>query len=206
MGYSSSYSEIQRFEKNAAEYTTPNMLGNNLDVANTALIFAADNVDHNILTIDGKGTFHGMGMIAALTLGQRNVHSIPRNKTQKLSIAENVKVPILEHRLAKHSCESIKFAALPILEYCNKTVDLLWELSFNFKEDVPSWQGLMYIIYQEKIHPGQSSNRYLPMIDMYSGDKTCILSTLELICDLASKHNLALLSHSTIHYIGKHRR
>jgi hypothetical protein len=56
MGYSSSYSEIERFEKNAAEYTTPNMLGNNLDVANTALIFAADNVDHNILTIDGKGT------------------------------------------------------------------------------------------------------------------------------------------------------
>jgi hypothetical protein len=56
MGYSFSYSEIQRFEKNAAEYTTPNMLGNNLDVANTALIFPADNVDRNILTIDGKGT------------------------------------------------------------------------------------------------------------------------------------------------------
>ena len=132
-----------------------------------------------------------MGMIAALTPGQRNVHSIPRNKTQKLSIAENVKVPIIEHRFAKHSCESIKFAALPILEYCNKTVDLLWELSFNFKEAVPGWQGLMHIIYQEKTHPGQSSIRYLPMIDMYSGDKTCILSTLELICDLASKHNLA---------------
>ncbi len=191
MGYSSSYSEIQRFEKNAAEYTTPNMLGNNLDVVNTALIFAADNVDHNILTIDGKGTFHGMGIIAALTPGQRNVHSIPRNKIQKLSIAENIKVTIIEHRFAKHSCESIKFAALPILEYCNKTVDLLWELSFNFKEAVPGWQGLMHIIYQEKAHPGQSSIRYLPMIDMYSGDKTCILSTLEFICDLASKHNLA---------------
>ena len=26
--------------------------------------FVADNVDHNIATTDGKGTFHGMGIIA----------------------------------------------------------------------------------------------------------------------------------------------
>ena len=29
------------------------------------------------------------------------------------------------------------------------------------------------------------------MIDMYPGDKTCILSTLEFICKLASKHNIS---------------
>ena len=29
--------------------------------------FVADNFDHNIATLDGKGTFHGMGMIAAIT-------------------------------------------------------------------------------------------------------------------------------------------
>ncbi|KAL2082773.1 hypothetical protein ACEWY4_022591 [Coilia grayii] len=49
----------------------------------------------------------------------------------------------------------------------------------------------MHIIHQRNQHPGQSSIRYLPMIDMYSGDKTCILSTLEFICDLAFKHQLA---------------
>ena len=29
--------------------------------------WSADNVDHNIGTLDGKNTFHGMGMIAAVT-------------------------------------------------------------------------------------------------------------------------------------------
>ena len=37
----------------------------------TTLLFSGDDVDHNILTIDDKGTFHGVGvgMIAALTPG-----------------------------------------------------------------------------------------------------------------------------------------
>lgn len=38
-------------------------------------------------------------------------------------------------------------------------------------------------------HPGQSSVVFLPMIDLYSGDKTCILSTLAFVCDQAIKHN-----------------
>ena len=42
------------------------MLDQDIDELNMALLFAADNVDHNILTIDGKGTFHGMSMIAAV--------------------------------------------------------------------------------------------------------------------------------------------
>lgn len=29
--------------------------------------YVADNVDHNIRTIDGHNTFHGMGIIAAVT-------------------------------------------------------------------------------------------------------------------------------------------
>ena len=33
------------------------------------LQYAADNVDHNIRTLDGKTTFHGMGIIASFTPG-----------------------------------------------------------------------------------------------------------------------------------------
>ena len=60
---------MQRFEMNAAKCAAPNMLGQDIDALNMALLFAADNVDHNILTIDGKGKFQGMGMIAALIPG-----------------------------------------------------------------------------------------------------------------------------------------
>jgi hypothetical protein len=38
----------------------------------------ADNVDHNIATLDGHGTFHGMGIIAAVTPGATDLKQIPR--------------------------------------------------------------------------------------------------------------------------------
>ena len=38
-----------------------------MDLLDIGLLFAGDNVDHNILTLDGMGTLHGMGIITALT-------------------------------------------------------------------------------------------------------------------------------------------
>ena len=191
MGFCSSYAEMQRFEMNAANCTAPIMLGNDIDVSNMAVLFATDNVDHIILTIDGKGTFHGMGMIAALTPGQKTDQRIPRLKIKEMNVVRGSKVEIIDYHLDKHFCRDTTFKELPRLAECNKMVDLLWELSFNFKQTTPSWQGMMHIIHKGDEHPGQSSVKYLPMIDMYSGDKTCILSTLEFICGLASKHHLA---------------
>ena len=66
MGYCSSYSEVQRFEENAAFSACPDVLGT-ASISKGMLLFAADNVDHNIVPLDGKGTFHGMGMIAGIT-------------------------------------------------------------------------------------------------------------------------------------------
>ena len=68
-------------------------------------------------------------------------------------------------------------------------IDILWELSSIYKKAVPSWQVLMYTIHQANEHPGKSTVIYLPMIDMYPGDKTCILLTLEFLSNLAKKGN-----------------
>ena len=38
-----------------------------MEIISQSLLFAGDNADHNIITKDGKGTFHGMGMISATT-------------------------------------------------------------------------------------------------------------------------------------------
>ncbi|CAB4009535.1 Hypothetical predicted protein [Paramuricea clavata] len=70
MGFSSSYSEVQRFEESAAASVAPDVLGGDIHALDAALLFAADNVEHNIITLDGKGTFHGMGMIAGITPGR----------------------------------------------------------------------------------------------------------------------------------------
>ena len=191
MWFCAPYSEAQRFEMKAANCTTPNMLGNDIDVLNTGLLFATDNVDHNSLTLDGKETFHGMGMVAALTPGHKTDQTIPRHKTNALNIVEKSKVEIIDHHFAMHVRRKITFKELPNLTECDRRIDLLWELSVSFKQPTPGWQGMMHLIYQGDKHIGQSSVTYLPMIDMYSGDKKCILSTLEFLCSLASKHHLA---------------
>ena len=44
-----------------------------LSSANSFTQFIADNVNHNIATLDGRGTFHGMGIIAATVNNRDNV-------------------------------------------------------------------------------------------------------------------------------------
>ena len=103
MGFCSSYGEVLRFEKNAANCVAPGVLGETIDLVDTTVLFAADNIDHNILTIDGKGTFHGMGMIAALIPGQNTSRIITRQNSSDLNIAENTKVEIIQLHFASPS-------------------------------------------------------------------------------------------------------
>jgi len=56
-----SYQEVQWFEHNAHGTDIPNL-------TTEFFQYGADNVDHNICTLDRHGTFYGMGMIAAVTL------------------------------------------------------------------------------------------------------------------------------------------
>lgn len=109
MGFSSSYKEVMRFEKNAADSVVPDLLVNDIDLIDMALHFAGDNVDHNILTINGKGTFHGMGIIAALTPGRKKDHIILRRNVANLDISDKSKIAITEHRFAKQVRQTIMF-------------------------------------------------------------------------------------------------
>ena len=59
--FCSSYSEVQRFERSAAFHHGIHIEGINNE---SFLQHVADNVDHNLRTIDGLNTFHGMGIIA----------------------------------------------------------------------------------------------------------------------------------------------
>ncbi|KAJ8043656.1 hypothetical protein HOLleu_10851 [Holothuria leucospilota] len=113
-----------------------------------------------------------MGMIAVLTPEKQTSYLVSRRNVSELSTAETSKVDIIEYRFATHALRNIKFQKLPGLQHCDMRVDILWELSFHFKQPVPNWQGMMHILCQGQMHPGRSSVHYLPMIDMYPGDKT----------------------------------
>ena len=56
--------------------------------------YVADNVDHNIRTLDGNDTLHGMGMIAAITPGVNKSQKIPRVKVTPKNITAMGSVPV----------------------------------------------------------------------------------------------------------------
>ncbi len=57
--------------------------------------FAADNVDYNVRSIDGHGTFHGMGIIATPTPGPdvRITINVPRASVTKEQLADVGRFP-----------------------------------------------------------------------------------------------------------------
>ena len=60
----------------------------------------ADNVDHNIATLTGYGTFYGMGIIETVTPGEIKPDAIRRLKDRKLinEVINNCgKVPIVQY-------------------------------------------------------------------------------------------------------------
>jgi hypothetical protein len=78
-GFCSSYSEVQRYEHSAA---TSRAIETTVQPGQFVQ-YAADNVDHDIRTLDGKGTFHGIGMIGAVTPGMKTTRVVSRTATPK---------------------------------------------------------------------------------------------------------------------------
>ena len=74
-GFSSSYSEVQMYERSAAVHHGTDITTHTPDMF---LQHLADNVDHNIKTLDGLGTFHGMGIITTVTPGNLPTKPVPR--------------------------------------------------------------------------------------------------------------------------------
>ena len=76
LGYSISYDEVVRYKQSAINCTpsTP-------EIENGSFCqWVADNVDHNLVTLTGKGIFHGMGVIAVNSSALTNGVAITRIK------------------------------------------------------------------------------------------------------------------------------
>jgi hypothetical protein len=91
LGFASSYTEVQKFELNAAASHDKNALSVGED---TIVQFVADNVDHNLRTLDGYGTFHGMGMIATITPGKALQRRVPRSSPTLQEVVQLSKITI----------------------------------------------------------------------------------------------------------------
>ena len=165
MGFSSSDKEVVHFEKSAADSIAADMLVDDIGLLDMALLLARDSAHHHILTIDGKGTFHGMGIIEALTHGQKKDHVTPRRNIANFDFSVKSKIPLTEYSFAKHVSHTITFEQLPALVSRDKTIDVLWKLSLNIKQETPGWQGMTHNNHQGLEHPDQLPITFLTMIN-----------------------------------------
>ena len=66
LGFSITYDEVTRYKQSVIQHESLDSLLAEY-FPGTFTQWVADNVDHNVATLDGLGTFHGMGMIAVST-------------------------------------------------------------------------------------------------------------------------------------------
>ena len=127
--------------------------------------FVADNVDHNIATIDGKRTFHGMDIIAISTpLYSNNAHPLKTVIERKKYITShamisNKGVPIQNY--IKENISDFSKIKLTSLEKLTTTElkkhelkYFTWKTSwyFNSKSDLkPNWSGYMQNMFTRTI-------------------------------------------------------
>ena len=186
-GFCCSYQEVHQFERSTAlSYGTdiPNFISQFVQ-------YVADNVDHNIRTLDGNDTFHSMGMIAAVTPGTKKSNPILRMKVSSRDIAMVGQVPIKYHREESLGMTAVTYGKLHDMKASDPTahLDLLWKTSIMFGSPRPMWSGMMQLVHYGS-HPGTSSVMFLPMIDKNPSDVTCVYSTLKYIREHARRHDV----------------
>ena len=185
LGFSSSYTEVQKFEQSAAASQgadLPELMNGHFTQ------FVADNVDHNIRTIDGLNTFHGMGIIACITPGLKYKKAVPRISVTTEDLVEVGKIHIKFYKQENNAFRSMIFEPLPAISDADPTrcIDMLYKSTSTLKTPRAGWSGMMQTV-QISSHPGKSTVYFLPMIDLNPSDMSCIYSTLLFVCKQASK-------------------
>ena len=136
----------------------------------------ADNADHNMQTIDGKNTFHGMGIIVAVTPIVDSTIVVKRNT--KVSSEELVKLASIKQVILPQLKPEVVFLDFNLSSSNRKNqTDNIWASSWFLNPKQPLYSGYMQMVSKED-HHGQSSIYFMPMIDQKSTDVSCIASTL----------------------------
>ena len=142
---------VRDFEKNVAVVD-----GTDIEINENSFIqYIADNVDHNICTLDGHGTFHGMGIIATSMPISKSTKVIPRIQVSMSDISKvagiNIKYrkdPMISDFIKYNIPESFNF------DFKNMNLDLIWRSSILLKQRTHMWTGTMQMIHQGE-HPGK---------------------------------------------------
>ena len=190
LGFFISYDEATRYKQsvicneNVFDFLKTNLVGSFSQ-------WSANNVDHNVCTIDGKGTLHGMGIVVSTTPG-KSVEGLTPIRRQKLrranEVIANQQIPVIPYDPPE--CTGLSKVILrPLIEIqmCNVlpqdlVFDQLWHSLYFMDNPRPSWSGFMTNVSSGE-HPGKSTLllSLLPIIDLNPTDMTCVFSTLKFV-------------------------
>lgn len=193
LGFSVSYDEVQKYIHSSV-----------MDERNQCVVpsghfsqWVADNVDHNIATIDGHNTFHGMGVIMCASGAYSNTSSLLTGKIKRLKsrplahdIIKKAKIPL--HYIQSPSSTAmnkLKFQKLFYEPIQTNLLDVLWSTSKLFKTPQPGWLGYMQTAIEGE-HSGVTVTSFLPMIDLNPTSYSCVYTTLMFICNEAKRLNV----------------
>ena len=188
LGFCVSPSEITRFKQSvmANDDSSTEVV---LDGSFTQWV--ADNIDHNICTLDGENTFHGMGIIAAGIINPVNVDNKQRIKRiryglKAAEIVSKAKIPISWYEIPDTAALTKK-RFKPLVELQSNHpfplslgIDLFWQISFitSPDENRTQWNGFMQVHQRDKSHPGKSEVFMAPIINLNPSDDNCLYTTL----------------------------
>ena len=162
----------------------------------TFLQFVGDNTDHDLATVDGKNTHHGLGSIAipkgkfsnskfirqAISRDKKqNWSDIASNKGIEIKQYNSLDVPALGRTVMRPVIQSI-------LHDCS--IDILWNFARVFNKSCLNWSGYMRSL-KTNDHPlTKSVITMLPVINLHATDTTALYSLLSFVTDQSSKLNV----------------
>ena len=196
LGFSAKYDEVQSYKKAAME--TENIIP---DIPSGSFgQWSADNVDHNTRTLDGKNTFHGMGIIASITpslesptiaIGRLNakksMKEISCNKS--ISISEYMGRATLPAKVKFKPCKFLHEAA-HLKKDSYRNLDFAWVSSFTIHRTFCNWSGFMQAMFSLESSFDKSTVVMLPLIDLNPSDPTCIYSMLLFVSQQAERQGI----------------
>ena len=153
-----------------------------LDVTNDNAFahWSADNVDHNIITLTGKETFHGIGIIS-MSDNSSNTKTIKKLKYTLKSSEFGKLHDIRIHQylgsstkgLAALSFKNVKHLSKPLAMPKEVGYDLLWQTSRSLRNNpTPNWLGFMQELLKSQTSVQKSTITFWPTIDLNLNDKS----------------------------------
>ena len=197
-GFSITSDEVLRYKESAIENADLTPTQNNDDEFTQ---WVADNVDHNLVTLTGKGTFHGMGIISVSSKAEIRYTAVKRLKERKKtsSFVKDRGVQVEDYTGRSYN-GLLRLKLKPIHELTSVnslppeiSYNQVWQLNWFFGSPTnprPNWAGFMQDVTSGFSMQREDSINFLPIIDLNPSDENCIYSTLIFVIDQAKKINV----------------